>query len=71
VVIVAKAKTKPPERILGPLPGRRAYICEGRKGEPCNRRRFIMVGEPIPECDTHGKMVRQVNRPYRDQEVPS
>lgn len=54
-----------------PRAGRTAWICEGRKNEPCNRRRFQAPDEPEPICDIHGKMTRQANRPYRGQSIPS
>lgn len=72
VVLMAAHRKKRPlvKRHHEPKAGRTAYICRGRKDEPCNARRFVAAGDPVPECPSHGKMARQSNRPYKGQGVP-
>lgn len=51
-----------------PRSERRAFICM-----TCRSRVFLSDGEPyrVPDCPQHGPMIRQLNRPYRGQEVPT
>lgn len=65
-----RKKQPPAPREHKPSPGRRAYVCEGTKDNPCGMRRFMKPGEPAPICAEHGRMKRDPNRPYRGQEIP-
>jgi hypothetical protein len=63
-------KAKPTHREHLPRAGRRAYVCDGRRDDPCGERRFMRPNEDVPECKRHGKMRREPNRPYRGQAIP-
>lgn len=44
---------------------RRAYYCEDAKSKEVHRRVFLMPGETVPTCATHGKMRQQANVSYK------
>ncbi len=71
---MGKSKTPPPEAVHTPSPGRRAFICLAKIGggadDLCRYRRFVRLGDPEPECPTHGRMGKQANKSYRGQPIP-
>jgi hypothetical protein len=45
---------------------RRAYVCYAKEGnaEVVHYRRFLLPGEAVPKCATHGPMRPQANNLY-------
>lgn len=48
---------------------RRAYVCADPKTKVIHRRVFLLPGEPVPRCLTHGPMRRQENNRYRGKQA--